>query len=317
MLAESFKITGLAVGQIVLLLMTGFILRKKSVIDDCALNSLSRLVVTITLPCLIFYQLITQFTFTKYALWWHFPLLSIGITAAGLVAGLSCVGFFKGADRRIQFVSLIAFQNSGYLPLPLFAALLPKVEADVILVYLFLFLMGFNLVIWSLGAYVIANAGAKKFELASLFSPPVAATLLSLGIIFLGLQVFIPEFILKPVHKVGECTVPLALLVVGGNLAQIRLALLDKKAMFFVLLIKLILLPAAGLWLVMKLRVDFLVGLLIMTQLAVPPATSLSVIMRHYKKEDVLISQGVFFGHILGVISIPIFLSMYYYLAGR
>jgi predicted permease len=56
-------------------------------------------------------------------------------------------------------------------------------------------------------------------------------------------------------------------------------------------------------------------GLLVLMQLAMPPATSLSVITRHYKKEDLLISQGVFFGHIASVITIAIFLSLYFTLS--
>jgi len=47
-------------------------------------------------------------------------------------------------------------------------------------------------------------------------------------------------------------------------------------------------------------------------QLAVPPATSLSVIVRHYKKEDLLISQGIFFGHIVSLVTLPLFLSLYF-----
>jgi len=43
-----------------------------------------------------------------------------------------------------------------------------------------------------------------------------------------------------------------------------------------------------------------------------PSATSLSVIARHYEKEDLLISQGIFFTHIFSVLSIPLFLSLYF-----
>jgi len=46
-------------------------------------------------------------------------------------------------------------------------------------------------------------------------------------------------------------------------------------------------------------------------QLAMPSATSLSVIIRHYNKEDALISQGVFFSHIISLITIPLFLGLY------
>jgi hypothetical protein len=153
---------------------------------------------------------------------------------------------------------------------------------------------------------------AKKFELGSLFSPPVIATIFSLLFIFLGLNKVMPEAILKPLRLVGDCTLPLAMFVVGGNLAQIHLGKVDKKAICLITLTKLIILPALGLLLIKQFRFPELIGLLIIMQLAMPPATSLSVIVSHYKKEDLLISQGVFFGHILSIITIPVFLSLYF-----
>jgi predicted permease len=110
----------------------------------------------------------------------------------------------------------------------------------------------------------------------------------------------------------GDCTLPLAIFVVGGNLAEIHLRRIDKKALFFMLLAKLIILPLLGVALLTKFKLPALTGLLVIMQLAMPPATSLSVIARHYKKDDLLISQGIFFGHILSIITIPVFLSLYF-----
>jgi len=49
--------------------------------------------------------------------------------------------------------------------------------------------------------------------------------------------------------------------------------------------------------------------------LAMPPATSLSVVTANYKKEDLLISQGIFIGHIVSIFTIPLFLSLYFILS--
>jgi len=62
---------------------------------------------------------------------------------------------------------------------------------------------------------------------------------------------------------------------------------------------------------VLKLGLPQLIGFLIVMQLAMPSATSLSVIVRHYKREDALISQGIFFSHIISLFTIPLFLSLY------
>jgi predicted permease len=122
----------------------------------------------------------------------------------------------------------------------------------------------------------------------------------------------VPEFVFKPLKLVGSCTLPLAMLVVGGNLAQIHLGHIDKKAIFLLAVAKLLILPVLGLVFLANFRLPELIGLLIIIELAVPSATLLSVINRHHKKEDLLIGQGIFFSHIFSLISLPVFLSLYF-----
>jgi predicted permease len=83
MFLESFKTTGLAVIQIMLLAGIGYTLAKKGILNDIGLGALSRLVVEVALPVLIFCQLTKDFSFSKYPHWWLFPLMSIFITFAG------------------------------------------------------------------------------------------------------------------------------------------------------------------------------------------------------------------------------------------
>jgi hypothetical protein len=314
-LLDSFKITGFAVAQIFLVAAIGFLLVKKKFLQDKSLEVLSRLVIEVTLPLLIFCQLVTDFRFNLYPNWWIFPLLSLLITACGLACGFLFINFIKGGmQNKLQFLSLVAFQNSGYLPLALVDALLPKAQAGVMFIYIFLFLLGFNLLMWSAGVYMLTFSRAKKFELGSFFSPPVIATLFSLIFIFFGFYKYVPSAALRPLRMIGDCTLPLAMIVVGGNLAQISLKKIDKRTLFFMVLAKMVILPLAGLWVLAKFRLPELLGLLILIQLAMPPATSSSLIISHYKKEDFCISQGIFFGHLFSLIALPIFLSFYFIL---
>lgn len=315
MFIDSFKTTGFAVASIFVLAAIGFLLVKKKFLQDKSLEVLSRLVIEVTLPLLIFCQLVKDFRFNLYPNWWVFPLLSLSITACGVVCGLLFTKFIKGGtENRLQFLSSVAFQNSGYLPLALVNALLPKAEAGVMFIYIFLFLLGFNLLIWSAGVYMLTFTRAKKFEMGSLFSPPVIATLFSLVLIFFGFYKFVPEFVIRPLRILGDCTLPLALIVVGGNLGQISLKRIDKRTLFFMVLAKMVILPLAGLWVLSQLKLPALLGLLILIQLAMPPSISSSVIISHYKKEDYCISQGIFFGHLFSLITLPLFLSFYFIL---
>jgi len=308
----SFKITGLAMAQIFILGAIGYFLVKRKILAEEGLAALSRLVVEIIFPVLIFSRLVSGFNFQLYADWWIFPLISLAITVVAMAIGFLLMRFMRGDKHKIQLLSLVGFQNSGYLPLAMVAALLPVAEASTVFIYIFLFLLGFDLLMWSAGVFMLTSEMAKKFELGSLFSPPVIANLISLVLISLGIAKFIPDWVMKPASMIGNCTLPLAMFVVGGNIACMHFVKVDKKAVFLMSLGKLIILPALGLWLILNLNLPKLIGLLIMIQLAMPPATSLSVIIRHYKREDLLISQGVFFGHLFSLLTIPLFLSLYF-----
>jgi malate permease and related proteins len=143
-------------------------------------------------------------------------------------------------------------------------------------------------------------------------NPPVIATLAGLLLVFFKLERFFPAMLMRPLQTAGDCTLPIATFVVGGNIAAIRLAKVEKKAMFLMSLAKLVIMPALGLWVALIFRLPELFGLLIVLQLAMPPATNLSVIISHYKKDDLLVSQGIFFGHVFSLFTIPVFLSLYF-----
>jgi hypothetical protein len=269
------------------------------------------MVIQVIFPALIFSQLIRKFTFSLYPQWWIFPLISLAITVAGFALALLFKGVLSKPALKEQFFSLIAFQNSGYLPLAIVAAIFSGEQLSTMFIYIFLFLLGFDLVMWSLGIHMLTRKAEQKFKLSSIFSVPVITSLASLLIIFLGLNRFIPLGALVPVEMIGNCTLPLAMFIVGGNIAFIRLEHVRKVEVFWILLCKLVILPIAGLYLVILFKLPELLGFLIVMQLAMPSATSLSVIISHHKKEDALISQGIFYTHIVSLVTIPLFLSLY------
>ncbi|MDP2939569.1 MAG: AEC family transporter [Candidatus Omnitrophota bacterium] len=308
----SFKITFQAILQIFLLGSFGFALVKKNLITDEDLSFLSCLVIKFTLPLFIFCQLIEHFNFSNYQNWWFFPILSLIITAVGFLVGRLILVFYKNMPYKKEFLSLLGFQNSGYLPLILVATILPTSQKEAMFIYLFLFLLGFNLVIWSLGVRFLLKTKGKSLKLINeILSPPVLAILISLFLIMLGLNKFLPQFILKPLKLLGDCTLPLAMLVVGAGLAKIKIFKPNKIAISLLVFGKLIFLPFLALVILFLFKVDPMVGFLILLQAAMPSATSLSLIARHHRLEEEFINQGIFITHVISLITIPLFLGIY------
>lgn len=310
-----FRITASAVMQVCVLGAIGYFLVKRDILTQEPLNALSRLVIEVTLPLLIFCQLIKKFSFSAYPDWWIYPLLSAAILLLGLAVGWVFSLFIQGGGHKRQFLGLVTFQNSGYLPLALITALLVSDRLANMLVYLFLLLLGFNLIMFSAGVYLLTAEKESKFRFSMFFSPTVIATLASLALVYLGWATKVSDVVFTPLKAVGDCTIPLAIFVVGASLAQIKLRHIDKKAMGLMILAKLIVLPAIGLLLAVFIKMPELIAMMILIQLAMPPATTLSVVTTTYKKEDLLISQGIFIGHIVSIITIPLFLSLYFMLS--
>lgn len=311
MLLQSIKLTLDGVLPSFVLGAIGYFLLKLKILQDGGLDGLSTLAIDITLPLLIFYRLLTGFDFAKYPQWWAMPLLSFAITFAGIIAGLLFLKFVK-AGRRGQFLSLVSFQNGGYLPLVMAASLLKGDKLADMLVYLFLFLLGFNFLLFSLGLHMLTHKSGKGVELKHFFSPPVIATFAGFAGVIVGLNRIVPAGVINALGMAGDMTMPLAMFVVGGNIAAIKLTKMDLPEIPLLILGKMILLPAAGLAAVYLFKIPDPLGLLIVLQLAMPPATNLSVLIRQYREEDLLVSQGIFFSYIAGLVTIPVFLSLYF-----
>ena len=317
-LLSYFNSVSRAMLQMFLLGLIGFILVRKKTLSAEGLSGLTTFLIGLSFPALIFWQIITKFSFSLYPDWWIFPLVSFIITGLGLSVGFLFSLPARDAQLRREFVSLVGFQNAGYLPLTLLAWIAPKEYQDILLIYLFLFLLGFNLVIWSWGVYFLSAHKLKNFSLAGIFSPPVIAILAGLAFVALRLNGLMPKFILQPIELLGNCSFPLAVVVVGATLAELSSHRpFQKKLISKLILAKLIVLPALGLLLVSSFRLPYLLGLLIIMELAVPSANSLAVIARKYSEEEKLISQGIFISHLASLITLPVFLAIFQWITLR
>jgi len=300
--------------QLALLGATGFILIRKKVVSEEGLETLSRLVIGLFLPLLMFTQITSAFTFKGFPDWWMFPLLSVFLTVIGYGFGLIFLRFNKSfGQQEGPFLSISTFQNSGYLPLPLAASMLPPDLASEMFIYIFLFLLGFNMTIFSFGIYIVSCRGKScRFDYKDMFNAPVIATLTALVVVFLRLQAVLPPVLMNPAKILGECAIPLSIFVVGGNLALIHIrSLKNLKPLISGLAIKLLILPLVVLFFLLVFKPRPLVGLLLMLQACMPPAALLSVIARNEKVEEELINQAIFYGHLLSILTIPLFLGLY------
>jgi len=68
---------------------------------------------------------------------------------------------------------------------------------------------------------------------------------------------------------------------------------------------------------IMYVRLPYLIGLLLVLQLAVPSATTLAIVARRYGQKEKLISQGVFITHIVSLATLAVFLTLFNWIVFR
>lgn len=302
----------LTVIKLLLIALFGFYLYKRKVITDQALGVLTALVINFTFPFLIFSRLIGSSQIVLSSSLWVFILIAILIFLVGYFLGL-IVSWGKSHKLKEEFISAISFQNGGYLPISIAFFLFPAGGLrEKFLVYIFLYLLGYNVIMWSLGSFLIFRKKKEAFRFQSLFTPPVLGIVLALLFIYTKATGFIPKTLLDPLQMVGDTSFVLSLIILGCWLAKIKLEGFTKQLMliFELGLLKLLLMPLLFMVGLVYFKLFSLLGVFIVLEAAMPSAVSLPIIANLRGADSEFVSQGVFFTHLLSIITIPLLLSL-------
>ncbi|KJJ84068.1 auxin efflux carrier [Candidatus Omnitrophus magneticus] len=301
-----------AIIKLYILIFFGYILYRVKLIDDNFSDKLSVLVVNIIFPALIISKIIKSFNPDAYPMWWIMPLWAMVFCVTGMALGYFVFSCLKQPHSKREFISAVGFQNSGYLPMNLILFLFSGLEKDKFLIYLFLFLAGFNVLMWS-WAPVFLTAGKRKVSKRELFiNPALWGTVFSvIWVLFFGRDT-IPKLILEPIEQIGNMAFPLTMITLGAYLAM-HSAIIPKQKLLVVsaVLVKLVLFPLAiflFLWF-FPFSKDYRIFLFI--EAIMPSAVSLVFIGAYTGSDNKFLSSVIFYSHALSVITIPLWMKFF------
>lgn len=202
----------------------GFLLRRWQWLTEEADQSLLRLCVKVLLPALIFESVLGNDALRRPENLLLPPLVAvvmvlIGIALAALAARFA--GLETPGERR-TFALTAGLQNYGYIPLPLCLLLFDPGTVGVLLVHN----VGVEIVLWTLGVAVLSGGGWRD-GWKRVINAPLLALVLALILNAIGQHVAPSEnilaaghIIMTAVHWLGQCAVPLALLMIGAVIAD-------------------------------------------------------------------------------------------------
>lgn len=290
------------VATLILMLAIGGVLRKKAVLTTPVVKGLTDILMDVTLPCLILYSF--NFKFSEQLLAGAQRIFIYSCMVHGALIVLSPVWYykFKPPVKNIFYFSTV-FSNCGFLGYPLVQALFGSMGVF----YTSIFLIPFNLLIFTYGVMLFTGEMRVKTMARDLISLPLIATVL--GILVFAFSLQMPAVLLNTLGSVGNMTTPLSMFIIGAMLADVRIKDVFKGAdIYYLSFLKLIAIPLACYGILHFFIADKTILQIIVIMTAMPTASLVGVFAEKYDSGRLTASRCTFITTMLSVLTIPVIL---------
>jgi predicted permease len=234
-------------------------------------------------------------------------MIGMGLLVSGIF-------YYNKISESKKYIALAAFMNANYMVLPIGQLAFPD-QFDSFATYTFLFVLGVNPALWSIGKYLITDKADNQFTLKQLFTPPFAAILLAVVLVLTGLHTYIPELIMEPIDFIADAAVPAATLVLGATIGSVSLRKLPPISdILKVTATKLFILPfitIVFLKYTQLLENNSLLADLLVIEAAVAPASSLVIQVRKYGGDSQNVGYIMFITYVLCLLTIPLWFTLW------
>ncbi|MCB2155075.1 AEC family transporter [bacterium] len=329
-LASSFG----AVASLFLVSLVGFIGVRRKILSDEAINALTRLIIDVIVPARLAVSMMRGLSGETFndagALIFLFLVWTIG--SCLIAIGVTRVwrrGSTPAGDRSIWCLS--TFQNAIYVPLPLVLAILPAELESRATVYVGAAVIVMSMIMWTAGVFLLRGDeerarrvdGSWMDSMRGAFNPPV------LGILTGSVLAFVPGFaeaasggqapalIMIPVRAadtIGAAMAPLAMILLGMMIGRVHLRkMLKVRNVLIPIVIRQVLSPLI-MYVVIRWGglgwVSPLMGLVLVIEMAAPPAVNLSVAARRYGGDWELVSSVLLVAYTVTLITLPLWTAL-------
>ncbi len=225
-----------------ILMIIGYIAVRLKVVGETFLDGLSRLITRIILPLLVFSNAISGTT--RQQLFDGYPILLLTLAFyISIITVCFCLGKIlrlKG-ERNKVFRAAMIFGNAGFLGIPLITSIFPE-NGPIYIVLMSIIDQSF---MWTYGLKLTTPATKKtKFSIKNFINPALCAVILSL--IFLLLNIHLPDVVVNALSTMGRSATPLSLFYLGGLFYFCNWkSVLKTKELYIGILAKMIAFPLA------------------------------------------------------------------------
>lgn len=299
----------------------GFILKKTNLVKADSLYSISNILLCFAQPMLIIQAFavdpIAPSGETLLNFLWVF-LFSVAAIFLTFFAAKLCFLFMKGDEQRQKrdiLVFIGTFSNCAFVGIP-FVEMFTDGDSEAMM-YVTVFTVAFNLLLWTLGAYLITQDKKQISVKKAILNPCTIASIVGF-VLFLVPQINIFNMdAVKELQQIvtygGGMTAPLSMMVVGVRIADLSpKQLFCDKSIYLSAFVRLILSAALTYLLILPFKLTGVfadtpyVLLAPVIAMAMPPAASVVAFAEKLDGDRVFSAAAFSTGTILSIITLPV-----------
>ncbi len=302
------------------MILTGVAAHRKGWVSEELYSGMSRLVVNIFNPLLIVSSVLGKTSDSAEA-FFRQNLFLVFVFYIWLFVGSLLFVAVTHPDRKESpiYQLLILFPNTGFMGIPLVAALL----GSEYVIYVAIYMLGYNLLIYTYGIHLARRSAQNTVQECGempapsfpalvwgslrpvLTNPGVAAAVVAMILFFSGCPV--PAWIAKCCDYMGNASIPLSMFLIGCSVAASSVgAMLHDVRVYFFLAFRMFLLPIGGILLARLLPVAPQMQQLFGIMLAMPAGSLVVLIAQQYGEGAECATRGVILSTLLSLVSIPV-----------
>lgn len=287
-----------------IMVIVGFVSRKFNILPTHATDTITHLLLYITLPLLILFSLNTTITSAMMIeVFWLISMSIFMIISSVLFAAWMRKIAKLPKEQKTVYESLIIFGNQGFIGF----AIIYIVMSDIGIRYITLFNICYLILIWSYGIYLFTKKKhSVNWKLLFLNSGVLSTTL---GTIILFSPFQWPSMLSNTFEVVGKMTIPLSMVLIGCLLAEINRSQLQmylKNIYIWTAAISRLLVIPLFLFVFLIVNAPFSLFVVAVLTSAMPSASTVSIYAQKFGGDVSFSSVGVMITNILCIITIPV-----------
>ena len=289
--------------------VVGLLLRRANWLTEQADQSLLRVAINVLFPCLILDSTlgnpaVSRINNLLLAPTVGFATVVVGLLIAGGAAGIAGL---KSKRERGTFSVTVGIYNYSYVPLPLAWMLFGQETVGV----LFVHNLGVEVAMWTIGVMMLGAGAGRGWR--QLINPPLIAIAGAVAINAVGLDAFVPKVAHSTFHWLGQCAIPMSLILIGAVIAD-HLHEFQSRAGWRVIgtavVLRVCILPMMFLVLAKYLPASMELKHVIVLEAAMPSAVFPIVMARVYGGDPATALRVVIGTSAVGLVTIPFWVQL-------